>query len=247
MTIVQEESNKESSELEQQLQGQLGLAVGAYCEVKTMTNQLITLGRLHAVHENLAISVVSAEGAEMPSVIYNTQVKLVIRPRKQGPMVLRALVCGSSTSRWKLDQIEPFSYKESRSYFRQPVTVQASACLIEDPFPKDKTEVTPLPENPPPCTVLDVSLEGVRFRCSQRFERGDWVKIMDLRLRKEDRRPFELLGQVCWADRAGRNEFMFGCSFAPMTQADQDQLCAAIFALQRLELQGRKKNNRYYG
>ncbi len=243
----QTKEEKQEMEEKKELFQLINEAVGSYCEIKTMNNRLIVLGRLTEL-KYVAVSIVSADESPMPPVLFNTEVKLVLRPPKQPPLVLRASVRGSSSELWKLDRLERFHFKDARSYFRQPVSVPANVRKIMDPATPEEELLSVNPEGLvqddlqelPLCTVLDVSLEGIRVRSTELFERGDWIELSNLYLTTEDSVPFVLAGQICWADKVSREEHMYGCRFLSMSEAEQDTLCASIFTLQRQELQARR-------
>lgn len=229
----------------EELYEQIKKAVGSYCELKNTNNRLITLGRLHSVQDHVLI-IVSPDGGEMPPVIFNTELKVVIRPKGLPAIVAMGVVSGSARSFWKVEQVAKFNYKENRSYFRQPVTANAQVYAIKSPISDEDALLEALPEHLESCTVLDVSLEGVRFRTPKHFQRGDWVRIVNLYLTEEDKRPFILTGQICWQDKAGRNEYMFGCRLGSMSEVEQDMLCHSIFTLQRRELQAWRGEKKLY-
>lgn len=211
---------------------------GLSCELKSTTNRLLAMGKLQAVEER-AVRVVSLDGSEMPVTLYNNEVKLIIRPPKEQVLILCGFVCGSSPSLWKIDRLQRFNFVEARRYFRQIVNIKAKVGRVVQPQQEQEPE-----DNRTECVVLDMSLEGLRLQSGQRFERGELVQITELYLLPEHVVPFEAVGEICWADHIGGGKFLFGCHLRDMSEAQQDTLCAAIFQLQREELQAKRLGNR---
>lgn len=207
-------------------------SVGSRCELRNHDNNLIFLGRIHSF-DGTAITIYSAAGRELPPVIFNTEFKLIIRIPGRPALVWGAQVCGSTPGFWKLDHLVRFHFSEHRSHFRQPVSIPARVTKIENPLIQAETA-------PTDCRILDISLGGIQLKSRERFERGDWLQVSDAMLASKQPRPFSFTGQVCWADRQGGGEFLFGVRFAPMGMGEQDRLCSAIFSLQRMDLQSHR-------
>lgn len=233
----------EKAERDRQDRADLHRAVGSRCELRSNDNSLIFLGRIRQF-DGKAITVYSATGKELPPVIFNTEFKIIIRVPGRSAQVWKGQIVGSATGFWKLDHLVRFTYAEHRSTFRQPISISAKVCRTSDPEARRKLMTyheEMLEEEkrgaPLDCRVLDISLGGLQLRCRERYERGEWLEVTQLRLLPGNEPAFMLVGQVCWADRAGSAEFLFGLRFAPMRMREQDRLCSAIFALQRLDLQ----------
>ncbi|MBP1758845.1 MAG: hypothetical protein H6Q61_1094 [Firmicutes bacterium] len=214
-------------------------ALNARCEVKTKENAFVCLARNFAVHEG-AMTLVADNGA-LPPIIYNTELKITIRRRGLPPLMIYGQVCGSNNSQWKVDRLRPVSYEESRSYFRQIVSVSAEIICVNGASKETLQKFEELAGQIPgeavvECRVMDISLEGIRFRGIRRFERGDRLMIRNLFLTEGSVYPFVLMMDVRWVGRTSRNEYMCGCKFVNISQREQDALCSAIFALQREEL-----------
>lgn len=215
-------------------------AIGALCEIRNKDNVLIFLGRIQDF-DGVGVTITASNGGELPPVIFNAEFKVIVRPAGRSTLVWRGKICGSSPTFWKLDQLVRLNAKESRAHFRQRASAPAFSTCIND-VPHDQRNAAATEELPKaPCLVVDISLGGIQIQSSEHYNRGDLLLITGLSLPPDEDRPFTLTCRVCWADLIGNNKFLFGCSFASMSALDQDLLCSAIFALQRIDLQSRRR------
>ena len=233
--VNRENYAKETAVLLEELQQSLE----ARCEVKTKDNAFLCLARNFAVHEGVMTLV--ADGGRLPMVIYNTELKIMLRRRGKSPLMIYGQVCGSNENQWRVDRLRPVSYEEHRTYFRQIVSVSAEVMCVNGASKDTLRKFEELADRIPgeavvECRVMDVSLEGIRFRSTRRFERGDRVMIRNLYLTEGSVYPFVLLLEVRWLGRTSRNEYMCGCRFLDISHREQDALCSAIFTLHREEL-----------
>lgn len=233
--VNRENYAKETAVLLEELQQSLG----ARCEVKTKDNAFLCLARTFAVHEGVMTLV--SDGGHLPMVIYNTDLKIMLRRPGKAPLMIYGQVCGSNENQWRVDRLRPVSYEEHRNYFRQIVSVHAEVMCVngasKDALQKFEELATKIPGDAVvECRVMDVSLEGIRFRSVRRFDRGDRLMIRNLYLTEGSVYPFVLLLEVRWLGRTSRNEYICGCKFLDISHREQDALCAAIFTLHREEL-----------
>ncbi len=212
-------------------------AIGTTCEIKSPDNVLACLGKVDSVIEN-AVNIVSAEGGEMLPVVFNTQFKLVLRPPNKPMLVLKGSICGSSRVLWRLDKLDRFSYEEGRNYFRQSVSSNGLSCCINGLYQPEFWETIATAHS---CRVMNISLGGMQIRTQGRYERGDWIIITDVVLIPEDKKPYKMIGEVCWVERAVKEEFLYGCRFLPLSEKEQDKLSADIFEIQRRDIQARRQ------
>lgn len=234
---------QEALRAHEQMMDDMEEAMGAYCEMRGKDNLLVTVGHIEYVDRDKgAITVMALEG-DMPIVIYNTEFKLIIRPRGGATVVVYGLICGSSKTIWKLDRLRRFRFKENRDFFRQQVDTRLYATCINELYrPKVTTEgveedddcVTPARL----CRVMDVSLQGIQLRAKEAFfQVGDWLLLTDLILVPQQVRPHTFVCEVCRTQPAGRSEFLFGCRFQLVSEHQQDALCSDIFFLHRRDIQ----------
>ncbi len=226
------------------LLGELEQSLGARCEVKTKDNAFLCMARNFAVHEGVMTLV--ADSGQLPMVIYNTDLKVMLRRNGRSPLMIFGQVCGSNENQWRVDRLRPISYEEHRAYFRQIVSVAAEVMCVngatKDTLQKFEELAVKIPGDViVDCRVMDVSLEGVRFRSRRRFERGDRLMIRNLYLTEGSVYPFVIMMEVRWLGRTSRDEYMCGCKFLNISQREQDALCSAIFTLHREELKAQNQ------
>lgn len=212
---------------------ELHQATGCLCEVRKPDNQLVFLGRVQNF-DGRAVIVVPVSAREVPPVIYKDEYKLIFRVHQHPPLTWRCVVSGSSQRFWRLDCLNPCHREEHRSNFRQPVQLWARVLCVNSLFPGKS--LRGMEDRAKPCKVLDVSLGGLRLRGEELFEPGDYLLVMDLFLDSSAPRPFVFTVQVLWSESLGRQDTRCGCSFLPMSTAEEDRLCAAIFNLQRQDI-----------
>lgn len=226
------------------LLAELEQSLGARCEVKTKDNAFVCMARNFAVHEGVMTLV--ADGGQLPMVIYNTDLKIMLRRSGKSPLMVYGQVCGSNENQWRVDRLRPISYEEHRTYFRQIVSVPAEVMCVngasKDTLQKFEELAGKIPGDAVvDCRVMDISLEGVRFRSVRRFERGDRLMIRNLYLMEGSVYPFVLMLEVRWLGRTSRDEYMCGCKFLDISSREQDALCSAIFTLHREELKAQNQ------
>lgn len=213
-------------------------AIGALCELRSMHNDLLFVGRIQAFDGD-TLTIYASGGGQVPPVVFNTEFKLHIRAHGRSVTVWSGAICGSSRTFWKLDRLERYSHQEHRQHFRQRAAVPAEVLCINSLFDRSKRHPERKHYRATQARLVDISLGGVQVRSAERFERGDWLLLTGVQL-LPNAAPFVFTCQVCWADRAGPREFTFGCRFTTMSAQEQDRLCSGIFTLQRLDLQKHK-------
>ncbi len=234
---------QEALRAHEQMMDDMEEAMGAYCEVRGKDNLLVTVGHIEQVERDKgAITLMPLEG-EMPIVIFNTEFKLIIRPRGAVPVVIYGLICGSSKTIWKLDRLRRFRFKENRDFFRQPVDTRLYATCINELYrpaleTEDAADEDSFIKQAQFCRVMDVSLQGIQLRAKEDcFAVGDWLLLTDLVLVPQQVRPHTFICEVCRTQPAGRSEFLFGCRFQLVSEHQQDALCSDIFFLHRRDIQ----------
>lgn len=215
-------------------------ADGARCELRSVKNDLIFLGRIQRT-DGETVTVAEATGRAVPPVIYNTEVKLIVRGLKvmKGmPLVLYGQICGSTQNIWKLDHLESFAFSERREAFRQKVETSARILCINSIYmpmraARQKRYDASI------CRLIDISLSGVLVRSREHLESGDCLLMLDARLLPGEK-PYVFTCQVCRVEMYSKHEFHYGCSFLSLSPGELDRLCKSIFALQRQDIQSHR-------
>lgn len=213
-------------------------AVGSHCELRGPDNLLALLGILERVErEKGAITVASYDG-NMPTVIFNTPFKLIVRPRGEKNLVFNGKICGSSKVIWKLDCLSRYFYHESRNYFRQPTDTMVYATCINTLYRPTKESLEETVKQAKLCRAMDISLQGIQLRAKEEyFKEGDWLLLSKLVLVPDQHRAHNFICQVRRSGSAGRGDFIFGCQFDFLSTQQQDTLCTDIFSLHRQDIQ----------
>ena len=90
--------------------------VGALCEVMTVENHLVCIGRLsHA--DNRELTLVPATARELPPVIYNTRFKLRIYRLADAPLEMEGSICANGPTKWQFDRLVDLNLMEKRRTF----------------------------------------------------------------------------------------------------------------------------------
>lgn len=208
----------------------LNIQKGNMVEILSGDNHLELLGRVVNYTGDM-ISIQDASGQELPSVLYNRDVKLRITQNGVSAVIL-GKICGSTKQFWKIDRLHTTAVSEKREYFRQAVRSGAKVqCLKRS----SRAPRLSRGDEPSVCTVLDLSAGGILIRSTEPFQLGDRLLITNVRLANE--KPFRF---TCFVQRTEK-EFgrgaQFGCQFEPMDQREEDRLLRALFAIQRQEIQ----------
>lgn len=205
---------------------------GSVCEVRTMENDLLIVGRLSQMEDGV-LEIVSSNGEKMLPAACNTPVKVNIYNSQAGLMIFGGKVFIGSEEFWRIRDLQQFSASQGRSHFRMKVTVQATVCR----FAADGTVQRP----GYPIHFVDVSLGGALIACREDFALQERLRLEEVWLRP-DTLPFNFTCRVQRMAGRGPQGKLYGCSFIDLSQTEQDRLCGAIFALQREEL--KKRRNR---
>lgn len=208
--------------------------LGGVCEVRSLKNDLLFVGRLGA-YDGGAVTV--SASPPVPPVVYNTEAKLVLYAPGRGRVELRGAVCGSSEQLWKLDRLfELRTAADQRTHFRQRVSCR---CQVLQLMPDGPAEAgRGAVGQSYPCTALDVSQGGLRIACRAPFVPGDRLRLtgLDLPYTPPDFAPACV---VRWADRSSR-EGLYGCAFQDLTPREQEQVTRSVLRLQQLDLQSHR-------
>lgn len=180
----------------------------------------------------------SSTGMEVPPVIFNTEVKLIIRglrnKKDPGALVLFGKICGSSRSVWKIDRLNPFTFDEQREAYRQRIAVPARVLCLNsvykpgEPWVKKRYAATM-------CRLIDISMTGILFSSREALQRDDWLVLLDVRLLRGTT-PFVLTCQVRRIEEISDKESAYGCYFTHISASERDRLCSIIFDIQREDI-----------
>lgn len=207
----------------------LNIQTGSIVEVLTQDNRLEVLGRVIAYTGDM-ISIQDAQGRDLPSVLYNRDVKLRIMQNGVSGIIL-GKICGSTRQFWKIDRLQKTTVSEKRENFRQVVRTGAKVQCLQR---STKAPRLSRGQDPSTCSVLDISTGGILFRSTEPFQLGDRLLLTDVRIGQE--KPFRFTCFVLRVENVPGRGWQFGCQFESMDQREEDRLLRAIFSVQRQEI-----------
>ncbi|MBW7573380.1 PilZ domain-containing protein [Caproiciproducens faecalis] len=199
------------------------------CEVKTLTNELLTTG---AISEVLQASVKIHNNFDILPILHcNMQVKLNIYNETSGFKVLIGKVFLSTPEMMQITDLQALAEFEKRSFFRLKVSIHTQASLLQEDSVSEEEEQRSFD-----ITVTDLSLNGLFIRTTEYLDLGQSFIIM-LNLYDMDI-PF-----CCQVQRVNTvDDFYngYGCSFLDNSTRQFDLLSKFIFEKQREQI----KNSR---
>lgn len=216
---------------------ELQQTIGAPCEVRTMDNDLLAVGKIKSVGDSV-LDVVSQDGDRMPAIFYNTPIKLNIFSGKAGKLALGGNVYITNEDFWRISNIMVFERFEKRGFFR--VRTDAFAHILTDP------DSLPEPGKPDmrlsfDVQLFDVSLGGAGFWCPRSIAQEKELIVSNLRLQTKEE-PFTFRASVRRCGSECGKGYPIGVNIEEMDQRELDRMCRLIFVLQREEI--RKRRNR---
>lgn len=216
------------------MNGRLADYVGCACEVKTMDNDLLVVGKIRSVWDDdgQAIEITSYNGESMPAAAYGIPIKINIFNNKRGFLSLGGKVYITHESFWRINDISTFGENERRGYYRLKIHTNAET------IGPDKTNTIRTYK----CLVTSVSLSGILIAIDDDdcyFREGTEIEVRGLRVFDGS----ESFNVICTVNRIDENHLLgklYGCRFTKMSGKESDRLCKEIFAKQRQDIQRRR-------
>lgn len=210
--------------------------VGNICEIKTVQNDLLVIARALSLSEDDSTRVnfiPATEEERLPLLAFNTPVKVVCFAGQDGFMLLTGKTYISNSNVLCLVDVLPAMSSNRRKYFRLNTLVDA-VMMIK----RDAESI----EGPFEIKLHDISLGGARISAMLPLKEGDIIMInFELLNKKMDfcclvRREIQL--------RTAPHDMskQYGCEFINFSNRQLDLLCGALFKLQRMEIQKKKKS-----
>lgn len=222
--------------------------LGCICELKTMENQFLGMGRISAFHStDNSVEIVSYDGGDMPSMRYATKVKVDVFGSKRSFLGLEGFVYISHDSLLKLYDVSIIGDSERRGFFRIKISSFAEA---QEVFEQEQTapdELTAGNEKIKKyiCKVTSVSISGLLIAIddeSCNFRIGSILQINHFSVGGKE----QVFSLKCRVTRIGNHEKLgrlMGCEFIDVRDKEVERLCQAIFAQQRLEIHRKRGLN----
>ena len=206
--------------------------VGSSCEVRSVTNEKLLLGRVHKIQfeDTISIELRSRNKQNLFTLPYGIAVKLILK-QDSSFFLLTGSVYISNDKFCVINNIDLQQNKEQRGFFR--VRTRASGQLAPVTSAKEETA-----EEAPAAiaNLLDISLSGLKFNSSIFLEENGNIEISELSLVSREP-PFSFLCTiVARHDTEDGNNYIYRCTIDNLDSTSADRLCKAIFDLQREDL-----------
>ena len=211
----------------------LEIADGMLLEVLMSDEQVLFEGKV-TEFDGESMRLVDPDGRAVPPVEYGTEVKLRGTLEDNRVVVYHATVHGSTSTMWKLCDLESWYGWNRRDFYRQSISVEGRVLRTKVGHPGLTRSI----DIKVACRLLDISGNGVLMACSQAvFGKDDQIEITDAEILPGEK-PFSFRCKVKRIERARFNN-IYGCQIFGMDQQEQDRLVRAVFRLQVLERRAR--------
>ena len=211
--------------------------IGAMCEIKSLSNDLLAVGIIGVMDElEGTLDVLPQEGEALMTLPYNNPVKLVTYLPKSGFRLLLGRVYLSSGAFLRLVDVGSEQTSERRQYFRLNVERKAEL-LVPNTNENEEAQTGEAIE----VDIKDVSLGGIRILSKQVFEPKDQFSASFVLLE----RKIELMCEVCreiFMDSTKPGEHQYGCRFINVSERQLVRLCGDLFELQRMQIRKKKRH-----
>lgn len=192
--------------------------IGTLCEITTQNSDLLCIGRLKS-ESGSEMEVSAVPGESLPLVYCNTAVHIVFHSPKF--YIVRGRVFIANDQFIRITGLEVLKSAEQRGNFRVRVGSSMQGILTYSGMTMGKVR------------IIDVGLFGAQILCKTELAVGSLIRLSDLALVPE-MPPFSFNARVRWQkphpDNGGA---YYGVQFEGMPEKQTDDLCKALFALQR--------------
>ena len=205
------------------------------CEIKSMSNILISVGRVMEVTEKYIR--ISSGKNELRILNFHEEIKVNIFNATLGFKVIVGEVFTSTPGELAISDVSMLTDRERRNFFRVDMELEASV-LYRHRGPVHELSAK----------VLDMSLSGLRVQVDHEFLEDDVISVaLDLRTSKTaKKRPCVLPCRIVRViENTERGELQYGCEFTgKQDESTEDALCSFLFVKQREFLNSRNKSLR---
>lgn len=211
----------------------LEIVDGMQLEVLMSDEQVLFEGRV-TEFDGESMRLVDLNGGAVPPVEYGTEVKLRARLGDDRIVPYHGTVLGSTSTMWKISDLESWYGWNRRDFYRQSVSVEGRVLRTKNANPGLTRHI----DTKVACRLLDISGGGTLVACSQAvYGKGDQLVITDAVILPGEK-PFSFNCTIRRIERARFNN-IYGCQFYGMDQKEQDRLVRAVFQLQVQERKAR--------
>lgn len=196
------------------------------CEIKTMNNQLMAIGKIKEVTERY-LKLYNRK-KEFRIMDFGEALKVNIFNTSLGFKVVMGNVYTSTKSELSMINVSVIAEKERRHFFRVDMDIDAKL-IYRKRGPSKEADIK----------VLDMSLSGLRFKSDLEFSEGAIVSVV-IKLTpngrgngKEYTFPCEIVRIIPNEDQ---NMYQYGCQYMGDHEESSDALCSFLFKKQRESL-----------
>lgn len=216
----------------------LGLKENMRLELFSEEQVFYFRGILNKIDED-AICVKNANGADVPPIIYNSKIRLTGIREDGRSIILYGVICGSSSSFWKIGHLSQYNFYNKRNYYRHFGSIETTVTpLIYD---SEAEEGMPcLSDSAETCKVLNISGGGLMFYCKKRFPLNSTIQMGAISLLSAHS-PFLLKCQILRITEQD-GKYFYNCRFTDLDGKEQERLIREIFLKQAEEI--RRRNQR---
>ena len=201
----------------------------AFCEVKTIDNELLLLGRVfNIVYEpTLTFDIRSSDGEKLLNMPFGSPVKLALR-KNSDFSVMGGLIYATNEKFWRISDITTYQNVERRQFFR----VKSHA----------KSQITKVgnDDGSRSASLVDISLSGVKFTSDAVFSIDDKIGIFELSL-TQNCPALSFTCSIVEQILVSPALYSYRCKIEDISNSSSDLLCKAIFELQRDDIKKRRR------
>lgn len=200
------------------------------CEIKTMNNTMIAIGKIKSVTEKY-VKIYSSKN-ELRVLSFGEELKVNIFNTHLGFKVILGYVYTSTRGEMSLINSTVIADKEKRKFFRVDMNIDAKI-IFRKRGPSQEIDVK----------ILDMSLSGLRFKSDHEFKIGSIVSaVINLNSDKKAKPknytlPCKIIRII---ESDDKNDFQYGCEFTENNSDSSDELCSFLFKKQREFLNSRR-------
>ena len=215
--------------------------IGAGCELKSLDNRLIAIGRIIKIDHD-ALEIAAAADEYMQLIQYRLPVKITVHGGKMEDRILVGITYLSTDRFARLEEVRPLQDFERRGAFRvnlgakgqlYPIFNEEQRKTFEEKMQRLAPEAAQALEDSLflDVKIIDISLTGMRLGCHQRLPEGSRY-FVDCTPVEE---PMTFGLQVERIIRMPDGTEQYGCCFFDLSERQSDALCRDLFQLQKIE------------
>ena len=211
--------------------------VNARCELKTLSNDLLTTGVIRAYADGCLEMINPVD--KLPIIHTGSTVKISATGAGGVFCILAGKVFLSTKDFMRIVEVQNLADFERRSFFRLKVSISAKAYVLEDEVPADG--VLKLF----PAQIGDLSLSGCLMRTKKPLTIGQKL-VINFNLMQGRTIALSAVVQRIIPPGFDSSYFQFGCEFEDVSARQSDLLCTYLFEKQREQIKSLREKQVEY-